>query len=197
MPEFCTCGAQLPPDAVFCHKCGKPQREILEPEIAAPVPVAPVPAPAGPPPRPMAAVGFRNPVAVRIALLVGVAAMFCSWLPLLNWLAGGFFAVFFYRRRTRHFLNVGAGVQLGWITGVIMFTMWSIVYSFLGLSGKLAEQLQEQIKALPSRDPSFLQAAQYLASPAGMLILLVIGFVFITCLSMAGGAIGAKIVGRD
>ena len=23
--EFCTCGAQLPPDARFCHKCGKPQ----------------------------------------------------------------------------------------------------------------------------------------------------------------------------
>ena len=27
MPEFCTCGAELPPDARFCHRCGKPQRE--------------------------------------------------------------------------------------------------------------------------------------------------------------------------
>ena len=25
VPEYCTCGAQLPPDARFCHKCGKPQ----------------------------------------------------------------------------------------------------------------------------------------------------------------------------
>jgi hypothetical protein len=195
MPEFCTCGAQLPPDAVFCHKCGKPQREGIEPEIAtpAPAPVAPVAAP----PAPFAAVNFHNPVAVRIALLVGVAAMFCSWLPLVNWLAGGFFAVFFYRRRTRDLLNVGAGAKMGWITGVIMFTMWSILFMFLGLSGKLAEQLQEQLKSLPYNDPSFAQAAHYLASPAGLLVLLAMGFVFITCLSIAGGAIGAKIVGRD
>src|ERR1017187_9471093 len=29
MPEFCTCGAQLPPDSLFCHKCGKPQRDVM------------------------------------------------------------------------------------------------------------------------------------------------------------------------
>ena len=34
MPEFCSCGAQLPPDALFCHKCGKPQRDIVEPDPA-------------------------------------------------------------------------------------------------------------------------------------------------------------------
>jgi len=32
MSEFCSCGAQLPPDALFCHKCGKPQRELVAPE---------------------------------------------------------------------------------------------------------------------------------------------------------------------
>ncbi len=32
MPDFCTCGAQLPLDALFCHKCGKPQRDVIEPE---------------------------------------------------------------------------------------------------------------------------------------------------------------------
>ena len=34
MPDFCTCGAELPPDARFCHRCGKPQREEVIPETA-------------------------------------------------------------------------------------------------------------------------------------------------------------------
>ncbi len=38
MPDFCTCGAQLPPDALFCHKCGKPQREIAPVAAEAPAP---------------------------------------------------------------------------------------------------------------------------------------------------------------
>ena len=33
MPEFCTCGTKLVPDSLFCHKCGKAQREILAPEF--------------------------------------------------------------------------------------------------------------------------------------------------------------------
>ena len=74
MPERCTCGAQLPEDALFCHKCGKPQREIVsvdEPEV--------VPAP---PPIPVAAVqplviSFHNGPAVRIALGMGFLAFLC------------------------------------------------------------------------------------------------------------------------
>ena len=71
MPEFCSCGAQLPPDARFCHKCGKPQRaEILveeEPEPTA-IQEARLPPPSAPTP---AALNFRNPVAVRVGLEVG------------------------------------------------------------------------------------------------------------------------------
>src|SRR5690349_21274649 len=120
MPDVCTCGAQLPPDALFCHKCGKPQREIVATEPEAP-----------PPPPPAASfverqtaplLNFRNPAAVRIALLVAVAATVVGlFLPVLNWLAAGFFAVFFYCRKTGYEVNVGGGVKLGWITGVLMF----------------------------------------------------------------------------
>src|SRR3954453_7443593 len=63
--EYCTCGAKLPEDARFCHKCGKPQFELIEPEEPAVVePVPPVPV--QPPPQPQG-VGFRNPAAVRVA----------------------------------------------------------------------------------------------------------------------------------
>jgi len=75
MPEFCTCGAQLPPDALFCHKCGKPQRELVVPETHIPehaefaLPLAP--SAVNPEAAPM---NFHNRVAVRIALLVAVIA---------------------------------------------------------------------------------------------------------------------------
>ena len=72
MPEFCTCGAQLPPDALFCHKCGKPQRDIVTPEIEPNTYPAAVEASVAPPPpaprlQPLP-LNFHNPIAVRIAL---------------------------------------------------------------------------------------------------------------------------------
>lgn len=145
-------------------------------------------------------VSFRNPTAVRIALFVAVAAMLFNWLPLVNWVAAGFFAVFFYRRKTRNLVNVGAGVYMGWITGVIMSTMQAIFFAGLLFTGKLAGQFQDQLKNLPYQDPAFRDAAQqmaqFLESGPGVVVLLVMFFVFITCFSMAGGALGAKLVGR-
>src|SRR6185369_5619519 len=100
MPEFCNCGAQLPPDARFCHKCGKPQGES---ESAPAVLVdAPLPADA-PAPMPLT---FANPVAVRIGFFVASIAALLTLIPFLNyafvlWLVGaGFFSVVFYKRRT-------------------------------------------------------------------------------------------------
>jgi hypothetical protein len=202
MPETCTCGAQLPPDSLFCHKCGKPQREIAEPEALRPVILTPLTVPPAPAfataPRIAMPVSFRNPVAVRISLLVGLVAMFFSFLPIVNWLAAGFFAVFFYRRKTHNLLNVGAGLHLGWITGLVMFTLWGVLLMAEGLSGKLTGVVQEQIKNLPAaNDPYLQQMAQFMASGPGLVIVLAIGFVFITSLSMAGGALGGKIFGRD
>ena len=69
MPDFCTCGAQLAPDSLFCHKCGKPQRDIVTPEP----PPAEVSAPAAPPARaPLTEaasprLSVHDHVAVRIA----------------------------------------------------------------------------------------------------------------------------------
>jgi hypothetical protein len=201
MPEFCTCGAQLPPDALFCHKCGKPQRELVEPEFHTPEPAEFVVTPAT---VPLAAddlpMNFRNPVAMRIAFTAAILGALLSWVPILNvilWLGAGYFAVFFYRRRTGHLLNLGAGLRMGWITGVMMFAIVAVLFAafviVFNVSGGM-EVLQSQFRN--ASDPKVQEALQTLRSGSGVAVFLMQLFLFITCLSMVGGALGAKLAGR-
>lgn len=138
-------------------------------------------------------VSFRNPIALRTALFVGVAGgLINDILPLIAWLAAGFFAVFFYRRKTRDRLNVAAGMRLGWLTGIIMFTMWGVVFTAMAMSGKLASQLS----SVPYfNDPAYSQMMRSMTSGPALLLPLAFGFIIIVCLSVAGGALGAKSVG--
>jgi len=206
MAEFCTCGAQLPPDALFCHKCGKPQREIITPEIeantygaAAPPVAAETPPPA---PRPQPLLNFRNPIAVRIALLAaGCATILIVLLPL-NWVGAGFFAVYLYCRKTGFRMDVASGVKIGWITGLIAYCFYTVLFAVRivpdAISGNLGKALLEQMKSSALQDPAKVQeAAKIAADNPGMVIVLLLGmlFVLVTCLSMAGGALGAKLVG--
>jgi hypothetical protein len=207
MADFCTCGAQLPEDALFCHKCGKPQRELVAPEIEANTyPAATVAAPAVPPPPPRPQplpVNFHNPIAVRIALVAAVSATILSLLsPFISWLAAGFFAVYLYCRKTGFRLDVLAGVKIGWITGLILYGFSAVVFTAQqlpdALSGHLGKSILEQMKNSTFQDPAMMQQmSNLLQSQPGMVILLLLAvlFVFVTCLSMAGGALGAKLVG--
>jgi hypothetical protein len=136
--------------------------------------------------------------------MAAVATML-SFLPFLNWLAAGFFAVFFYRRKTGSFLNVGAGVRMGWITGLLMFGLSAVVFSAQqlpdALNGRLDARLQEQLRNFAAHDPMSQQMMQYFQSGNGVMVLflfsLVALFFFTTIFSMAGGALGARMVGRE
>jgi hypothetical protein len=194
MPEFCTCGAQLVSDSLFCHKCGKPQRDIVEPEPQPPPPPAialpPLPAPTVAP-----LPTFRNPVALRIALMIAVFATFLSFLPYVNWLAAGYFAAFFYRRRTGSRLNLVAGVRMGWITGVLMFGIMATLFTAFVVLFSGNAVFQAQIKSMS--DPRVQEMFKMIQNRTDVALLLMQLFVFVTCLSMAGGALGAKMAGRD
>jgi hypothetical protein len=193
MAEFCTCGTQLVPDALFCHKCGRPTREILipEPQIVA-IPVAPPPRPEPPP------LNLRNTLALRIALVASIAATLLFFLPYVNWLGAGFFAVFIYRRRTGYFLNLESGIWMGWITGLLMFAIMACVLTgswliFRSMGGIAA--FQAEFKA--GIDPKVLEALKMLQNGPDVARMLLQLFVFTTLLSMVGGALGAKMVGRE
>jgi hypothetical protein len=208
MHEFCSCGAQLPPDSLFCHKCGKPQRDVIAPESEPDAVDAVVPslaAPVADAPQPPA-INFHNLVAVRIAFVVAPVAFLLSGIPALNlvlWIAAGFLAVFFHRRRTGVLLNVRAGVRLGWITGVIMFAITTVIFTItvvpMAANGGIATLFRQQVKN--PTDPNVQEALRLLETTPGLaailLVMLFMLFVFITLLSMAGGALGAKFVGRD
>jgi hypothetical protein len=68
-------------------------------------------------------------------------------------------------------------------------------------SGGLAAIYQEQLRNMPMQDPNMEQALRLFQTPAGiatiLMFTLVLFFGIITFLCTAGGALGAKIVGRD
>ena len=198
MPEFCSCGAQLPPDSLFCNKCGKPQREVVAPEPepesdAALLP--PPPAPVAVPPPPL---NFHNLVAIKIAFMMAVLATLMSFLPYVNWLAAGFFAALMYRRRTGYLLNLESGLRLGWMTGMLMFVIIMVIFTasmaLISAAGGLAA-LPAEVKA--AVDPRVQEMFKTLQSAPAVAQFLVMLFVFITLFSMAGGALGAKLSSRS
>lgn len=198
MPDYCTCGAQLVPDSLFCHRCGKPQREIVavEPEpqtqTAEVAPAPPATAAFTPP-----AVNFHNRLAIQIGLLMAVLATLASFLVYVNWLAAGFFTVMIYRRRTGLPLDMRSGVRLGWITGILMFVIMTVIMTgaVLFVSGGGLANLPAEVKnALDPRMQEALKALQSGPAVAEMIVML---FIFTTMLSMAGAALGAKLFSRE
>ena len=203
MPEFCTCGAQLPPDALFCHKCGKPQRDLVVPEtVAPPVQFAPPPPPAAPtapaPPPAAPPLNFHNRAAVKIALLVAGLATLLSFLLYVNWFLAGFLAVFLYRRRTGQVLNLESGVRMGWITGLMTFGIMVLILGFFGVSVQAIggiSAFEAEFKGM--MDPRMTEFLKMLTNPSELAMVLVQFFVFTTLLSMAGGALGVKLAGQN
>ena len=203
MPEFCTCGAELPPDARFCHKCGKPQRaedieRIQVPET--PVSFTPVPAPPAAP----AAINFRNRVALRVGFLSAfLAFVLSSLLPLLMVIwstVGGGFSVYLYRRRTGQRPTVLSGARIGWMTGVMMFVIIAAVFGafMMMLSGipggvnGMADQLR-LLGMQKERIDQFVQGIRSLQNPMEAIRTLITIFVMVALATTTGGALGAKL----
>jgi hypothetical protein len=200
VPEFCTCGAQLPPDARFCHKCGKPQREEDVPVEESPVVVLPpAPVAAEPPP-----ISFRNAIAVRVALATGIPMFLLSAvagpLALAVPVAGGFFAVYLYRRRTGQPLTVLAGARLGWISGIIVFAIVTVVLTLVMLmlsQPDFVQSMRDQMAKMSSISQDELtKRIDLLRTPSGLALGLLDTFLSYTLLTALGGAVGAKFLSR-
>lgn len=221
MNEYCTCGAKLPADARFCHKCGKPQYEDPAFAVEESVPaVSPLPtpvllgvpttgAPAAPP-----RISFQNATAVRVAFLAAAIVTLLISFPMpalvaFVWqmillLAGGFFSVWLYGRRTGQALTVGSGARMGWITGVFCFTIMIVFFTLsllaISSSGGLTAFFREAMNArgTPELMEQLDQVLQNRSAFAAMLMFgLFLFFLMMTLTSAVGGALGAKVLEKE
>jgi hypothetical protein len=203
VPDYCTCGAELPPDARFCHKCGKPQREEILIEPPAPPPRLEAPkAEAAPPPPP---INFHNALAVRIGLLAaGLASLLNVMLvyacPL--WLvAAGFVCVYVYHRRTGQVLSISSGARMGWITGLFSFVIFTVLFTISFVQQVRSGELYKNLGNVPFFQGSATELRELLSNPLylALNVLLSLAFLFVlfTSLPIAGGALGAKVLSKD
>jgi hypothetical protein len=181
MSDNCNCGAQLAEGALFCHKCGRPTRELPDSESSGSMPVMTI-QPVYP------AVNFQNGVAVRIALLMAVGSTVVFFLPLLNWMAAGLCATLLYRRRTGYLLSLEAGLRLGGMTGVLIF---AIILLMVTISAAVPDVKN-------ALDPRVQQSLQVVFQSAGAVTqMLLLSFVSVTLSCMAGGVLGARLTRRE
>ena len=192
-PENCSCGATLIEKSRFCHMCGRPLFVDVAPEVTH-VPRSVMP------PRPAApAVGFSNPIALRVAALMSLGTMFVEMIPIVNllfivWgLAGGWCAVLLYRRLTGFALDIRAGARLGSITGVLTFASLLVISTLALTFGGESQDVFKQLR----QDP---QTAQIVNEPVALaavfLIALAVIFAIMVGTCAAGGALGARYVNR-
>jgi uncharacterized protein involved in cysteine biosynthesis len=85
-----------------------------------------------------------------------------------------------------------AGVRLGWITGILMFVIMTVILTgaVVFVSNGGMANLPADVKA--ALDPRMQEALKALQSGPAIAEMVVMLFVFTTCLSMAGGALGAR-----
>jgi hypothetical protein len=206
MPEYCTCGAELPPDSRFCHKCGKPQRDEIVVEQTPLPPLISVIAPAATPLAP----SFHNPIAVRVGLFVAsIAALLCVLLPFgsVIWLpSAGFIAVYLYSKRTGQSLSVRSGARMGWIAGIMSFAIFTVVFTvgtvaIANQPGGLSAAFREALRSRPVPQQQLEDALQVLSTPTGQasvyIFALLFSFTVTAVFCTAGGAIGAKVLEKE
>ncbi|MBE7543482.1 MAG: hypothetical protein M9913_08015 [Bryobacteraceae bacterium] len=224
MEQHCSCGTRLVEDALFCHKCGKPTREIVpeedpeqeesgaesveteaEPATASPIqaePAAPVAAaPAGP------EIHLRNSLTLRVAMLAAgfhflLGILLSAGGPFLAQMApllAGGFACYLFQRRGGFRLTVIEGARLGWLTGIMCFLLTVILFTIV-MTAATSESFMTAVRESggAGMQGDALKALERLQSePSQVFLLIPYQFLMLTLLGSIGGALGSKLLSRD
>jgi hypothetical protein len=211
--EFCSCGAKLPEDARFCHKCGQPQFEddVVREAIPEPPPVVDVPVVIVLPGK----IDFQNALAVRIAFLMALLSSVLIELlaPILfgpiflftGLVTGGGAAAYLYSRKASQSLSIRNGLRMGWLTGLFSFVIFLVTTTIkciaVSFDKGLSQFFRDELTNYPGRNADMDQLIKILQTPEGLGVFLflsiVVMFVLFTLLPTIGGAIGAKFSERE
>lgn len=201
MEARCTCGAILPEDARFCHKCGKPQLEEDIARLSIAEPPKPLQGPLDVPGQTKAApIGFSNLRAVAITMAVAACALLALFLaaavaPVLGPVvlcAAGFVAANLYRRRSAQPLSAGGGAYLGLMTGVWLFLVVAVCAAITSVY--VASPAGREI--LKAAMPKMPELAKMLDDPHRFLINLVEGLIPMFFLATVSAAFGGMLAAR-
>jgi hypothetical protein len=149
---------------------------------------------------------------MRVALLCGSLSALLNAIPFVSfgcclWITGaGFLAAYLFSRRTGMMLRPREGARLGGMTGLLCFVI-SIVFTAVNLTiaraagTNLRDILEQSMQKMSSQDPAARQVMEFFLSPAGLatflIIYLVMSFLGMISLAIAGGALGAKVLEKD
>lgn len=209
----CTCGATLPDDARFCHRCGKPQYEedlvrFHQEETSAPPVTASAPQIASD-----ARISFHNRRAVAVSIAVGLLAMFGFFLlsaiapgaveilvlPLFCF--AGFAAALVYSNRSGERMTPQSGARIGFMTALWAFLVLLMLATLVVVAISDDDLRHQLITLASSRGASGAeQAINMFQSPrqftrdvmGGLLVM----FCLLTFPSMLGGMLGVRFRGR-
>ena len=208
----CTCGASLPDDARFCHRCGKPQFEEdiarwreETPQIAIP-PIQRGPA-AG------VKIDFSNRRAVFVSVAVAMVTLFVFTASsvLVPFAAGililplfcfaGFMAARWYIKQTGEPITAQSGARLGFMTALWAFLVVVMLCVMLAIFISNPGWREQLVSMVTSQgNPAAGQIVKMLQDPRRFILLmmgeLLVNFCLFTFPSMLGGMLGVRFYGK-
>lgn len=212
MEEICTCGARLVPDALFCHRCGRPLRPLIaEDEAAEQEEATPAEQPepdrvviAPPVIAPEANIDFRNRVVIKSCLLAACFSLIFGVLvspigsgvlfPFVLF-GGGWIASFLYCRSSSQLINARSGAALGWIAGLFTFLILLVLITllFMSLAGnpEFVQLLRDSSGKYGARAEDMNQLLELPKHPDRLALGIGLNFVQLTVFSSLGGLLHA------
>jgi hypothetical protein len=210
------CGQAVEQGVPFCPHCSAPQIRVVIAEavtagVAFPDATLASEGAVVAPSVPRLAISSPWSLAVRpcaLAALIAAAGMvFKLVVPVIAVIGAGFLAVSIYRRNNpTASLRAGTGARLGALCGLFCSAMTAVLGALRVLAlregNEIRKTMLDVVQQSASRysDPQSQAALDFLRSPAGlalfMIVLVIFGCLMFILMGTAGGALGAAVLGR-